>query len=429
MAKGLITTGRFRFNNKDKEVNKAYKGNIASRSLYMGKDHIWPSYEIFCIDKTTSFVANKNSNWKDKQTGLSTYNFSGYSYSSIAVGIDPSGGNVATSIINRETSYWHCLSLEISAYTRCNGGTGVVFDDNAITYDTNIKVSDGKPYISSITKTEEASNVAIVQNDEYKWNVKRWAVKFNQTDDLPLDFSTKGALLQINIPSNDNPFTSVGLLRITKFFNEFGELKDIPVDIHEGILTWKQNPNSVYRVQMCWVTGDGTNTPLKKEQIQSMGYTTTTKSYWLCIEFGISKTGGSEDSDFLWNQDLEADGIVIPNNISSMVKVTTTGVDSDKFTVTVANSIREVNKNYVEIIVRPKSNNDYSHNINRTPIYKSEVYKEYSTEIAAQYNHDKIASTLVWNVKRYTSTQPWDATIQIEFTGVGVLSNFKGTMS
>lgn len=430
-SKGIITTGRFRFNNKDKEVNKAYKGGSASRSLYMGKDHIWPSYEIFCIDKTTSFVASSDSSYKDQQTGLSTYNFSGYSYSSIAKAIDPAGGVVSTSIINRESSYWHCLSLEISAYTLCNNaGVGVVFDENAISYDTNIKVSDGSNYITKVERTKSETNVAIVENDAHKWNVSRWTVEFNQKDDLPLDFATKGALLGITIPSNSCPFASTGLLRITKFVNEFGQLQDIPAEVHEGILTWTQAANSLYKVQMCWVQGDGVATPLAKGKTQTMIYTTSTKSYWLCIELGVSKSGGTADTDFIWNQDLEPE-IVIPNNLASMVTATITGADADKFTVTVPKTIKTTNKNYVEVVVTPVSNNDYSHNTNRSPVYKSKVITSNSWELASDdddYDNNYQSSGITWQLERYTSTQPWDATINITFTGTGTLSNFSGSL-
>lgn len=430
-SKGIITTGRFRFNNKDKEVNKTYKGNVASRSLYMGPDHIWPSYEILCIDKTTSFAGSKDSNYKDQETGLSTYNFSNYSYSSIAKDIDPAGGTVSTSIINRESSYWHCLSLEISAYTLCNKqGTGVVFDENAITYDTNIKVSDGSNYITKVERTESKTDVTIVDDDTNRWNVSRWLVTFNQKDDLPLDFATKGALLGITIPPNNYPFTSTGLLRITKFVNEFGELKDIPTEVHEGILTWTQNPNTIYKVQMCWVQGDGIATPLSKDEIQSMVYTTSTKSYWLCIELGVSKSGGTADSDFVWNQDLEPE-ISIPNDLASMVTVTISGTDANRFTVTVPKTVRTENKNYVEVVVTPTSNNDYSHNINRTPVYKSKVLTNNSWELASddeEYDNSHQSSGITWQLERYTTTQPWDATISIKFTGTDSLSNFTEEM-
>ena len=428
-SKGIITTGRFRFNNKDKEVNKAYKGKVASRSLYMGKDHIWPSYEIFCIDKTTSFVGSVDSNHKDQETGLSSYNFDNYSYSSIAKGIDPAGGTVSTSIINRESSYWHCLSLEISAYTSYNNG-GVVFDENAITYDTNIKASDGSNYITKVERTKSETDVTIVDGDTNRWNVSRWLVTFNQKDDLPLDFATKGALLGITIPPNNYPFVSTGLLRITKFVNEFGELKNIPAEVHEGILTWTQNPNTIYKVQMCWVQGDGIATPLSKNEIQSMVYTTSTKSYWLCIEFGVSKSGGTADSDFIWNQDLEPE-ISIPNTLASMVTATITGTDADKFTVTVPKTVKTENKNYVEVVVTPTSNNDYSHNTNRTPVYKSKVLSNNSWELALDdedYDNSYQSSGITWQLERYTATQPWDATISIKFTGTESLSNFSEEM-
>lgn len=428
-SKGIITTGRFRFNNKDKEVNKAYKGKVASRSLYMGKDHIWPSYEIFCIDKTTSFVGSVDSNHKDQETGLSSYNFDNYSYSSIAKGIDPAGGTVSTSIINRESSYWHCLSLEISAYTSYNNG-GVVFDENAITYDTNIKASDGSNYITKVERTKSETDVTIVDGDTNRWNVSRWLVTFNQKDDLPLDFATKGALLGITIPPNNYPFVSTGLLRITKFVNEFGELKNIPAEVHEGILTWTQNPNTIYKVQMCWVQGDGIATPLSKNEIQSMVYTTSTKSYWLCIEFGVSKSGGTADSDFIWNQDLEPE-ISIPNTLASMVTATITGTDADKFTVTVPKTVKTENKNYVEVVVTPTSNNDYSHNTNRTPVYKSKVLSNNSWELALDdedYDNSYQSSGITWQLERYTTTRPWDATISIKFTGTGSLSNFSEEM-
>lgn len=424
-SKGIITNGRFRFNNIDKEVNKTYKGYVASRSLYLGSTHIWPSYEIFCIDKTTSFVGSENSNWKDKQTGVSTYNFSKYSYTNIPKAIDPAGGIVSTSIINRESSYWHCLSIEVTAYTRCNDdGAGMVLADNAISYDTNVK-PDGNPYIESIEVIDEESQVAIVPNDEYKWNVKRWNIGFNQKDDLPLDFATTGALLGVTIPPNNNPFATIGMLRITGFLNEAHEFQTVPTNVHEGILTWVQDPNIIYKVQMCWVTGDGIPTPLDKDEIQTIGYTTTTKSYWLCLEFGVSKTGGTDDSDFLWNQDLEPE-ITIPNNLASMVKASVTGADADRFNIKVNNAIKTNNKNYVEIIVTPTSNNDYAHNTNRTPIYKAEVNKDKSTELAT--STDNATSTISWQLQRYTTTQPWNATIQIKFIGSGALSNFTGSM-
>ncbi len=419
----IITTGRFRFNNTNEEVNKAYKGNIASRSLWMGGTHIWPSYEIFCVDKKTSFVASENSVYKEEKNGntIYTYNASNYSYylPKQWKDLDPAGGILSSCIITRESSYWHLLSLEITAYTLPVDGNYIEFDDDFIS--CNDKKSDGKDYVDEISVSN--ASFSYTMEDKTEWKGKSWMVKFNQDDDLPLDVAEKGLCLNFNIPSNNLSSSTKTILRISKFVNEFDNQIEVPTGVHDGILCWNQNPNTIYKLQMCWVTGLGSTTPISKESAQNIDYNDTAiHDYWLCIEFGVSNDGGQTYS---WNEDAIGE---LPGSISMMTTVTIEGTNADKFTATVVKENKQTNKNYVNIQVKANQPNDYDNNTNRTPIYKSKPRPSFSDEKAYGSGiDDNRTSMLTWQLERYTSTEPWNISISATFTGTGILEKFSGS--
>lgn len=422
----IITTGRFRFNNINEEVNKVYKGgNIASRSLWMGGTHIWPSYEIFCVDNSTNFVASRNSIYKKEENGntIYTYNATTYSYYSpnLWKDLDPTGGTLSSYIVTRESSYWHLLSLEITAYTLPVGNTYMNFGDDFIS--CNDKKLNGDNYVDEISVVNNG-DVFSYTMENTEWKAKSWLVKFNQDDDLPIDVADKGLCLNFNIPANNLSSSTKTILRITKFINEFDSKIEVPTEVHNGILCWNQDPNTIYKVQMCWVTGDGSTDPIPKDTIQNIDYNDTSEhEYCLCIEFGVSNDGGKT---YLWNED--AIGDELPGDISRMTTVSIGGDDADKFTAEVIKETKTINKNYVKIRVHASNPNNYDNNTNRSPIYKSKVKSSFTNERAYPSGSDaNRSSNLFWQLERYTSTEPWNISINVTFTGTEKLEKFFGS--
>lgn len=421
----IITTGRFRFNNINEEVNKVYKGgNIASRSLWMGGTHIWPSYEIFCVDDNTKFVASRNSIYKEEKNSNTIYTYDGSNYSYYLPkqwkDLDPTGGTLSTYIVTRESSYWHLLSLEITAYTLPVGNTYINFDDDFIS--CNDKKLNGGNYVDEISVANNGDVFSYTMGDT-EWKAKSWLVKFNQDDDLPIDVANKGLCLNFNVPANNLSSSTKTILRITKFFNEFDSKIEVPTEVHNGILCWNQDPNTIYKVQMCWVTGGESTVPISKDVMQNIDYNdTTAHDYWLCIEFGVSYDGGDT---YLWNEDAVGE---LPGTISHMVSVSISGDDADKFTATVVKENKTINKNYVKIQVQASNPNSYDNNTNKTTIYKSFPITNQSNSLAVDESDNGYkTSKICWVLRRYTSTEPWNISVNVMFNGTGVLEKFSGS--
>lgn len=425
----VIRNGRFisRKKTSSDEVHQMrYKSNGDNGygyELKYNRNRIWPSFNVNCLENTLSF------HW-DTKDGLGGIQgnkpIPDNSSSDKIHEFDPNGGNGYVNLIDRETSLWHRLELQILVIgpndandikigsidsIKLPGNADSAGTIEASTDFSNDDIDKVKKLYEKEFKNYKVSTDNIVINkyrvkpnqpDEfYEYDEKYHKVKY--TDDYkytPCYKSTEDFWTHFTVNPNNSTNNRYGMIIISKIYTKIGEtINLLKLGNSVKLASWWQKPNILYYCHANWVDVNGN--AITNDNCE---YNELNVGVYLHIELGISPDGGNT---IFWNdshknstryQAIKNLSASVPDVLTTnAITVEISGTDRNRFLsnygVQIANG-KSADK-IIRILLYPKYINNEDNNTNY-PIEKYYVgYTSDDYNNSANPNNKKHDSDIV----------------------------------
>lgn len=425
----VIRNGRFisRKKTSSDEVHQMrYKSNGDNGygyELKYNRNRIWPSFNVNCLENTLSF------HW-DTKDGLGGIQgnkpIPDNSSSDKIHEFDPNGGNGYMNLIDRETSLWHRLELQILVIgpndandikigsidsIKLPGNADSAGTIEASTDFSNDDIDKVKKLYEKEFKNYKVSTDNIVINkyrvkpnqpDEfYEYDEKYHKVKY--TDDYkytPCYKSTEDFWTHFTVNPNNSTNNRYGMIIISKIYTKIGEtINLLKLGNSVKLASWWQKPNILYYCHANWVDVNGN--AITNDNCE---YNELNVGVYLHIELGISPDGGNT---IFWNdshknstryQAIKNLSASVPDVLTTnAITVEISGTDRNRFLsnygVQIANG-KSADK-IIRILLYPKYINNEDNNTNY-PIEKYYVgYTSDDYNNSANPNNKKHDSDIV----------------------------------
>ena len=386
----VIRNGRFisRKKTSSDEVHQMRSNGSYGYELKYNRNRIWPSFEVNCLENTLSF------HW-DTKDGLGGIQgnkpIPDNSSSDKIHEFDPNGGNGYMNLIDRETSLWHRLELQILVIGPNDANDIKIGSIDSIKLPGNVD-SAGTIEASTDFSNDDIDKVKKLYEKEFK-NYKvstdnivinKYRVKPNQPDEFydgngnfiesikpytPRYKSTEDFWTHFTVNPNNSTNNRYGMIIISKIYTKIGEtINLLKLGNSIKLASWWQKPNILYYCHANWVDVNGnaiTN--------DSCEYNELNVGVYLHIELGISPDGGNT---IFWNdshknstryQAIKNLSASVPDVLTTnAITVEISGTDRNRFLsnygVQIANG-KSADK-IIRILLYPKYINNEDNNTN-----------------------------------------------------------------
>lgn len=417
----VIRNGRFISRNKtssDEVHQMRYKSNGDNGygyELKYNRNRIWPSFNVNCLENTLSF------HW-DTKDGLGGIQgnkpIPDNSSSDKIHEFDPNGGNGYMNLIDRETSLWHKLELQILVIGPNDANDIKIGSIDSIKLPGNAD-SAGTIEASTDFSNDDIDKVKKLYEKEFK-NYKvstdnivinKYRVKPNQPDEFygnykdnykytPCYKSTEDFWTHFTVNPNNSTNNRYGMIIISKIYTKIGEtINLLKLGNSVKLASWWQKPNILYYCHANWVDVNGN--AITNDNCE---YNELNVGVYLHIELGISPDGGNT---IFWNdshknstryQAIKNLSASVPDVLTTnAITVEISGTDRNRFLsnygVQIANG-KSADK-IIRILLYPKYINNEDNNTNY-PIEKYYVgYTSDDYNNSANPNNKKHDSDIV----------------------------------
>lgn len=421
----VIRNGRFIYRKKtssDEVHQMRYKSNGDNGygyELKYNRNRIWPSFNVNCLENTLSF------HW-DTKDGLGGIQgnkpIPDNSSSDKIHEFDPNGGNGYMNLIDRETSLWHRLELQILVIGPNDANDIKIGSIDSIKLPGNVD-SAGTIEASTDFSNDDIDKVKKLYEKEFK-NYKvstdnivinKYRVKPNQPDEFydgkgnfiesikpytPCYKSTEDFWTHFTVNPNNSTNNRYGMIIISKIYTKIGEtINLLKLGNSIKLASWWQKPNILYYCHANWVDVNGN--AITNDNCE---YNELNVGVYLHIELGISPDGGNT---IFWNdshknstryQAIKNLSASVPDVLTTnAITVEISGTDRNRFLsnygVQIANG-KSADK-IIRILLYPKYINNEDNNTNY-PIEKYYVgYTSDDYNNSANPNNKKNDSDIV----------------------------------
>lgn len=421
----VIRNGRFIYRKKtssDEVHQMRYKSNGDNGygyELKYNRNRIWPSFNVNCLENTLSF------HW-DTKDGLGGIQgnkpIPDNSSSDKIHEFDPNGGNGYMNLIDRETSLWHRLELQILVIGPNDANDIKIGSIDSIKLPGNVDIA-GTIEASTDFSNDDIDKVKKLYEKEFK-NYKvstdnivinKYRVKPNQPDEFydgngkfiesikpytPCYKSTEDFWTHFTVNPNNSTNNRYGMIIISKIYTKIGEtINLLKLGNSIKLASWWQKPNILYYCHANWVDVNGN--AITNDNCE---YNELNVGVYLHIELGISPDGGNT---IFWNdshknstryQAIKNLSASVPDVLTTnAITVEISGTDRNRFLsnygVQIANG-KSADK-IIRILLYPKYINNEDNNTNY-PIEKYYVgYTSDDYNNSANPNNKKNDSDIV----------------------------------